>query len=310
MQFVSVIIPTRNRSYLLEKTLPSYCTQACVNELIIIDDASNDETQDCISKLKKQFPQLLIQVFKNQQRLGAAKARNQGVLLATNDYIFFGEDDAFLQADYVKCCLTRLVSDKTIGAVSGRLVLMQPKEEPAKALERFGDGQIGVMPFDCDAFTHQPAAYFTEEVQLPFTHSMLVTRKKLLECHPYDDFFSKGNGYREESTFQAKLVAKGYHILVTNKTHCFHLHEKDTQIGGQRMAWWKKYFWNLYYSFYFFKKYYEGFTEAFDLPNGYRRAFWRYFCAIQREYGQAVYLGLKKRIKNIYFYRVCHAVDN
>ena len=43
-KLVSVVIPSYNRGFILEKTIPSYY-QKEVGEIIIIDDASVDDTE-------------------------------------------------------------------------------------------------------------------------------------------------------------------------------------------------------------------------------------------------------------------------
>lgn len=57
--FLSIIIPTYNRSSLLEKSL-KYITEQIINvdvsfEVIIVDDGSSDNTKDVFEKYKKRF---------------------------------------------------------------------------------------------------------------------------------------------------------------------------------------------------------------------------------------------------------------
>ena len=52
---VSVVIPSYNRGYILEKTIPSYL-QDEVAELILVDDASTDDTPTVVKRLQEKFP--------------------------------------------------------------------------------------------------------------------------------------------------------------------------------------------------------------------------------------------------------------
>ena len=54
---VSVIIPTYNRAHLLEKTIPTYFQQN-VEEVIIVNDASTDNTKEILVKLKEKYPRI------------------------------------------------------------------------------------------------------------------------------------------------------------------------------------------------------------------------------------------------------------
>ena len=50
MKTVTVVIPSYNRAKILPKTIPTYL-QPDVNELIIIDDCSSDNTEQVVKKL-------------------------------------------------------------------------------------------------------------------------------------------------------------------------------------------------------------------------------------------------------------------
>ena len=52
MQLVSVYIPTKNRSSLLSKAIESVINQTYKNlEIIIVDDASTDNTEDIVKNM-------------------------------------------------------------------------------------------------------------------------------------------------------------------------------------------------------------------------------------------------------------------
>lgn len=89
MKTISVIIPTYNNGEYLTEAISSILSQTkTVDEIIIVDDGSTDNTSEIISKLKE--PK--IRYFK-QNNSGVSEARNNGIRHATGDYI------AFLDAD-------------------------------------------------------------------------------------------------------------------------------------------------------------------------------------------------------------------
>lgn len=90
MSLVSVIIPTRNRSLLLERAVESVIKQTYSEwEIIIVDDASTDGTGKTASKLSGDR----ISYIRFDERKGGAAARNEGIKRAKGDYIAFLDDD-------------------------------------------------------------------------------------------------------------------------------------------------------------------------------------------------------------------------
>jgi len=88
MASVSVVIPTYNRSYLLERSLDSVLGQTLTaDEIIVVDDGSTDNT---VSTLKSMHPEVkLIQ----QDNLGVSAARNTGISAARHEWIALLDSD-------------------------------------------------------------------------------------------------------------------------------------------------------------------------------------------------------------------------
>jgi glycosyltransferase involved in cell wall biosynthesis len=92
-KFVSIIIPTYNRSLKLRKAVDSVLAQSHQDfELIIVDDGSEDNTPDII---EKQYPEI---VYLRQENRGPAAARNMGIERASHDLLaFLDSDDWFAE---------------------------------------------------------------------------------------------------------------------------------------------------------------------------------------------------------------------
>jgi glycosyltransferase involved in cell wall biosynthesis len=95
---ISVIMPTYNRKEYLQDTINSVFNQLCYDgeiELIIIDDASTDGTEEYISSLEN----VKIKYILNKTNQGGAKSRNIGVENSTGDYIAFIDSDTIWYKD-------------------------------------------------------------------------------------------------------------------------------------------------------------------------------------------------------------------
>ena len=85
---ISVIVPTYNRAYRLEKTLCSVLMQTYQDfELIVVDDGSIDDT----SKMMQAFPSIKYLILK--ENYGVSIARNIGIACAKGKYICFLDSD-------------------------------------------------------------------------------------------------------------------------------------------------------------------------------------------------------------------------
>lgn len=90
---VSCIVTTKNRaSFFLNRAINSILNQTYQNiELIIINDASNDNTKSFLEKISNEKPR--INHFSLDESRGPQFCRNQGIKLANGNYIAFLDDD-------------------------------------------------------------------------------------------------------------------------------------------------------------------------------------------------------------------------
>ncbi len=120
---VSVVICCYNSKARLYKTLKALAHQIIdkeINvELIIVDNASTDETAIYAKEIWESFnsPWLLISTYKAQPGLG--NARKKGIAEANYAYVLFCDDDNWLSPNYVTDAYHILNNDSTIAACGG-----------------------------------------------------------------------------------------------------------------------------------------------------------------------------------------------
>jgi glycosyltransferase involved in cell wall biosynthesis len=91
---LSVIIPAYNRASVLPKAIKSVFEQGIGDlEIIVVDDASRDTTQDVIAAMND--PRIVY--VRHPRNMGGAAARNSGIAKAQGEYIaFLDSDDLWL----------------------------------------------------------------------------------------------------------------------------------------------------------------------------------------------------------------------
>lgn len=100
---ISVVIPTYNRSRLLEEVIGSLWDQTLDPrqfEIIVVDNASVDNTPELMQRLQAGSPCRLL-YHRLPADSGPAKARNQGVRLAQGEIIAFTDSDCRADRDWL-----------------------------------------------------------------------------------------------------------------------------------------------------------------------------------------------------------------
>jgi glycosyltransferase involved in cell wall biosynthesis len=98
---ISVIIPTFNREKYIETAIDSIINQTIGFEnieLIIVDDASTDNTQSIIESYAKKYSNIKSEYLKENSGY-AGKPRNIGINLASSEYLMFLDSDDYFEED-------------------------------------------------------------------------------------------------------------------------------------------------------------------------------------------------------------------
>jgi hypothetical protein len=128
--FFSVVIPTYNRAESIGKAVQSVVEQTFKDwELIVVDDASTDDTQDMLSG----FADSRIRVFCNEQNRERSFSRNRGISEAQGRYICFLDSDDYYLPDHL-ATLRRRVAETG----EGRAVALSCRRD-------FGEDSIDVL---------------------------------------------------------------------------------------------------------------------------------------------------------------------
>ena len=117
-KLVSIIIPSYNRKEYLGKAIESILSQSYKDkEIIIVDDASNDGTEEYIKD--KYGKNTIIKYYRNDVNMGAGESRRKGLSNANGEYLIFMDDDDYYTNDsFFKSAIKILVSNDKISFVS------------------------------------------------------------------------------------------------------------------------------------------------------------------------------------------------
>ncbi len=143
---VSVIIPTYNGEKYIAEAIESILNQSFPDfELIIIDDASKDNTWGIVKRYAKMDAR--IRPFKNETNLGFAENRNKAIRLAHGEYIVWQDQDDVSFPTRISIQLALMKSNKEIGAVGGFMEIFDEKRNYGIRTYPEGDRELRKMIF-------------------------------------------------------------------------------------------------------------------------------------------------------------------
>ncbi|HMN26291.1 MAG TPA: glycosyltransferase family 2 protein, partial [Ignavibacteriaceae bacterium] len=140
---ISFVIPCRNESKYIEKTVNSILNQKLVQndfEIIIVDALSTDGTREKITKLKETDNRIIL--IDNNRKITPV-ALNIGVKRATGDYIFILGGHSQIDSYYVHHCLKIFEDHKDVSCAGGPITSIG-NSSLGKAIALAMSSRIGV----------------------------------------------------------------------------------------------------------------------------------------------------------------------
>ena len=119
---VSILIPTHNEQAVILKKLENLAAVSYSKEkieIIVADDASEDETLLRVESFVTQHPDLNIKIIKQTHRAGKSPVLNLALPLSANSIVIVSDAETFWPPEILQKALPYL-ADPKVGAISGR----------------------------------------------------------------------------------------------------------------------------------------------------------------------------------------------
>jgi len=124
MPKVSIIIPTHHRPHFLQRAIASALNAGSDVEVIVVDDASRDDTSSVCRSIAG------IKYIRLDHNQGTAGARNVGILASTAQFIAFLDDDDLRLPGSLDLQVAALDRNSAAGFVCGAMIMADQDGAP------------------------------------------------------------------------------------------------------------------------------------------------------------------------------------
>ncbi len=232
----TIIIPVFNKAGLTRnclRTLPPTLAGAGEGEVIVVDNASADETPEMLAEFD------WITVVRNERNAGFAAANNQAARMARGRYLVLLNNDTQAFPGWLSAMLAA-AREPGVGAVGARLLYPDDSIQHAGVVVApviFGRTALAPYHHAWHTRADDPDVGYRREYQV-VTGACLVTPRELyLELGGLDETY--WNGY-EDVDYCFKVRERGLRVLYEPGATLYHF---ESQSGVQRF---RKVLWNIH----------------------------------------------------------------
>lgn len=226
---ISAIIPTFNREEHILNAIKSIQNQTfAVDEIIVIDDGSTDNTKECLKNENIRY------IY--QENSGVSSARNRGIKEAKNEWITFLDSDDIWEDSKIEnhlnihkqhpTLLSSYTDEQWIN--KGKVIKLkahQEKEEPS-FLNSLRLCKIGTSTFFCHKSIFTDIGYFDEELTVCEDYDLWLRILKKYAIKFIDKKLTiKHAGHENQLSFSTKLIDT--YRISSLKKHLFSNYHKE-----------------------------------------------------------------------------------
>lgn len=229
MRKISVIIPCYNVASYIDRCMTSMINQTIGIrdlEIICVDDASTDDTWNCLRKWEQQFPDNILLLRQEVNRRQGA-ARNLGLSVASADWISFVDADDWLEPDFFEKLYCSVLQCACDVAVCGWV--RDSSETLVYAEKNRGEGSVQYLAAD----TKDVSQTLLKNMLLgPGVHAKIIRREFLLRNHI---FFPEGLMYEDMYWYPLlHLYAEGVCVVKEYLYH-YYMNPQGTVMSRNEM---------------------------------------------------------------------------
>lgn len=222
---ISIILVLWNRAELTLRCLRSLENCSASIEVVIVDNASTDETSRLLDALDN------VVIVRNGRNEGFARGVNAGADKATGEFLLLLNNDAELLPGSLEAALAAARATPNIGAVGGKLIVPDGRLQEAGSIV-WDDGSCTGYGRGDDPFA--PAYMFRRDVSFASGALLLTPRAQFAAMSGLDADFSPA--YYEDVDYCVRLWRAGLRVVFEPFTAAMHREFSTTGSADKAFA--------------------------------------------------------------------------
>jgi O-antigen biosynthesis protein len=201
---LSILLVLYNRAELTLTCLRSLqsCLREAAAEIVLVDNASRDETSSLLDRIHG------AKMIRNRDNIGFPLGVNQAAEQAAGEFLLLLNNDTEVLGDSVKDAVRFLADNRDVGAVGGRLILLDGTlQEAGCTLWREGH----VFQYGRGDSPTAPEYGFQRDVDYCSAAFLMTRREAFQKLGGLDTAFSPG--YFEDVDYCVRLWRSGWRIV-------------------------------------------------------------------------------------------------
>ena len=202
---VDIIIPVYNSQKYISKTIKSVFRQTYKNwKLIIIDDASTDDTKKILEEIYKKIKyRRKIAILKNNINKGQALSRNIGLKYSKSKFVTFLDSDDFWDKNKLKNQIKFMLSNNYDFTYTDYKIIKNNKIKKITVPDSY----------DYKKFIHNSS----------INTCSMVLKKKIIK-----NIYFKNFRFSEDYFFKCQILKKGHIAYRCPRSYAYYLLRKDS----------------------------------------------------------------------------------
>ena len=202
MKTIGVIIPNYNSGLYIKKCLNSLLEQEYkVNEIIIVDDCSTDESPRIIKEYTKKNKNIIL--LENKENMGVSYSRNIGIKNSKSEYIMFCDSDDWYEKQATKKMMDKIKKEKSDFVLAGYYITykdgkkIEVKYNNLNNIEITKEVSISYLPITSSSKLIKRSIFLEHNIQYPVG----IKNCEELSVIPVAGFYAKKVVYINECLY-------------------------------------------------------------------------------------------------------------